>query len=348
MQNNFTKFGDEAHADVRRHAADATSRTTCSGTAARRATTSTTRWQDFYTDATDFWPIRTARRRRWPALLQGALLEHSGLDKPFQPLKVMVLRRLRAGRMAPAPERDGHRGPPRSTCRTSTNTAYPNPKADALTFRDETARPVQYKTGTAARTEDAVVAAVGVNWDVRGQSADADTRRHRRVHRSAALRVDLEPARQHRRPHRRDCIDDNTHGPSRSIPNPDQATGRPTSPARRGELRAERHRSGLQVPAGLAHQPRDRPAAAVAASPARSSSSTTRTSTASTTSTPTCRRRRRRSPASTTGRAGRRTASTTRAGNSGHQRARDEEPERRQVMERLGHPVEDALPRPRR
>ena len=71
-----------------------------------------------------------------------------------------------------------------------------------------------------------------------------------------------------------------------------------------GELRAERHRQRLPVPAGLAQQHRRRPPPARRDSPAPRSSSTTATSTASTTSTPTCRRRRRPSPAPTTARAG--------------------------------------------
>ena len=139
----------------------------------------------------------------------------------------------------------------------------------------------------------------------RRRSADAGARRHRPLQRPAGLRLDLEPDRQHRRAASASTCRRRRPGnafpftPDPSTLQADAATG-----AGAAELRAERHRSGLQVPAGVAHQHRRRPPAAAAASSARPSSSTTRTSTASTTSTPTCRRRSRPSPASTPGRAG--------------------------------------------
>ncbi len=121
-----------------------------------------------------------------------------------------------------------------------------------------------------------------------------------------------------------------------------------------GERGPGRDRSGLQVPADLAHQHRRRPQAAVGDDRHRASTSTTATSTASTTSTPTCRPRSRRSPAPTTVRAGpgrparrRRpgpcaTRLNNAAGQPDHQRHRAEEPEHRPVVEPRGQPRQDA------
>ena len=77
---------------------------------------------------------------------------------------------------------------------------------------------------------------------------------------AARLRLDLEPDRQHWRADREIRI---VTPPARSrslrIPALQAASDRRAAP----QLRAERHRSGLQVPAGLAQQHRRRPPAAV-------------------------------------------------------------------------------------
>ena len=48
------------------------------------------------------------------------------------------------------------------------NTAFPNPAADALTFRDETGSPVQFQTGVMPDTKILWSPRVGLNWDVAG------------------------------------------------------------------------------------------------------------------------------------------------------------------------------------
>ena len=48
------------------------------------------------------------------------------------------------------------------------NTAFDNPNADALTFRDEDGSPVQYNTGALPDTTPLWSPRVGFNWDVDG------------------------------------------------------------------------------------------------------------------------------------------------------------------------------------
>ena len=72
---------------------------------------------------------------------------------------------------------------------------------------------------------------VGFNWDVHGRPQHADPRRHRRLHRPARLRLDLEPDRQHRRAHR--VRAGRQHRPRARSARTRTTTSRPTSPARR-------------------------------------------------------------------------------------------------------------------
>ena len=96
-----------------------------------------------------------------------------------------------------------------------------------------------------------------------GRSVDAGSRRHRPVQRPPGLRVDLEPDRQHRRAA---GWDRPRHQPREPVPIHAQhrpPTSRPTSsPEPRGAVFAERDRSRLQVPAGVAKQRRGRSQAA--------------------------------------------------------------------------------------
>ena len=79
------------------------------------------------------------------------------------------------------------------------NTAYNNANANALTFRDENGQPGAVRQRPDAGRQHPVVAALRLQLRRRRRSEDADARRHGRVHRPAALRLDLEPAGQHRR-----------------------------------------------------------------------------------------------------------------------------------------------------
>ncbi len=89
LQDNFTKFGEQAHVHLRRAPRSGTIRTTCSGAAARRATTPTTRWPTSTPTRTTTWRTRTGRRR--PSTLRRFKVRYSnvpGLEKPLQPLTV--------------------------------------------------------------------------------------------------------------------------------------------------------------------------------------------------------------------------------------------------------------------
>src|SRR5206468_3539039 len=46
------------------------------------------------------------------------------------------------------------------------DTAFDNPNADALTFRDENGKPVKYNTGSMPDTKVLWSPRVGLNWDV--------------------------------------------------------------------------------------------------------------------------------------------------------------------------------------
>ena len=265
---------------------------------------------DFYTDANDF--LRNPNRTTSPVTLRRFKVRYSnvpGLEKPLQPLQVWYSGAYVQDEWRPRRDLTVTAGL-RMDVSVFKNTAYQNEKADALTFRDEDGAPVQYQTGEMPDPKILWSPRVGRKLGCRRPRAHAGAAGHGPLHRPAALRVDLEPARQHRRAHRRDSRGQHDGVSVQPESRPLQADERD----RRGrrQLRAERHGSRLQVPAGLAHELRASISGCPAASPARSSSSTTRTSTGSTTSTRTCPRRRRRSPGPTTARAGRPTGSTTR------------------------------------
>ena len=161
---------------------------------------------------------------------------------------------------------------------------------------------MKYNTGALPETTPYWSPRVGFNWDVSGNQAHAGSRRHGPLLGQAAVRLDLEPDRQHRRAVRvhRHATNVTTYPFN---PSPDKY--KPAADGRRGgQLRARRDGQGLPLPADVAHQHRRRPHACRGASSARSTTSTTATSTRRSTSTPTCRRPTAPTPAWTTGRAG--------------------------------------------
>ncbi len=100
------------------------------------------------------------------------------------------------------------------------DTGYANANADALTFRDETGAPVQYDTAKLPDAEHPVVAARRLQHRRQREPQHAGARRHGHLHRQAAVRVDLEPDRQHRRADRLRAS--STTPPTRPFnPNPD-------------------------------------------------------------------------------------------------------------------------------
>ncbi len=161
------------------------------------------------------------------------------------------------------------------------NTAFDNPDVDALTFRDARRLPVKYNTGELPDATPLWSPRVGFNWDVIERSDDAGARRHRRLHGQAAVRLDLEPDRQHR------CAD-SAPSTSRNTtarpfnPEPDSVLSRsPSTGAPAASFELERHRPGLQIPADVAEQHRASIASCRGASSAPASISTTAISTAS-------------------------------------------------------------------
>ncbi|HUF66533.1 MAG TPA: carboxypeptidase regulatory-like domain-containing protein [Gemmatimonadaceae bacterium] len=124
--------------------------------------------EDFYTDANDY--LANPSRTTSPVSLrrfQVRWVNQPGLEKPLQPLEVFygglyvqdqwqVMRnvRLTAGL--------------RADRATFENTAFANPNADALTFRDENGNTVQYQTGKLPDASILWSPRLGFNWDVRG------------------------------------------------------------------------------------------------------------------------------------------------------------------------------------
>ena len=110
------------------------------------------------------------------------------------------------------------------------NTAFPNPAADALTFRDQDGSPVRYNTGALPETTPYWSPRVGLNWDVTGDGATQVRGGTGPLLRQAAVRLDLEPDRQHRRAVR---IRSRPATPPRS-----RSTRIPTATSRRRPARA--------------------------------------------------------------------------------------------------------------
>ncbi len=215
---------------------------------------------DFYADANDFLAQSEQDDVAGDAAqVQGALLERARSRKAGAAAAGLVQRRVCAGRMASAPRLDGHGWHPDGRLGVQEH-GLPECKADALTFRDEDGSPVQYRDRQDARFENSLVAACGGELGRRGPRPHAGAHGHRPLHRPAALRVDLEPARQHGRAHRRDYRRQHDGVPVQHEPRQVQAGDRHRR--RRDQLRAERDRPQLQVPAGVAHEPGRRPSPA--------------------------------------------------------------------------------------
>jgi hypothetical protein len=124
--------------------------------------------QDWYADANGYLanPNRTTSpvtarffKTRWS--------NFPGLDKPIQPLKVWYSGGYVQDEWRPALNLSVTAGL-RLDVPVFTNTAYANPSADALTFREEDGSPVQYATGDMPDPKVLWSPRVGVNWDVNG------------------------------------------------------------------------------------------------------------------------------------------------------------------------------------
>ena len=234
---------------------------TTRSTSASRAPTSTTRWPTSTPTRTGILanPNRTVSPVTLRRFQVKYLLQPGQTTPPLQPLDVVYASGYVQDEWRPQSNLTVTAGL-RVDVPKFGNTAFDNPIADALTFRDQDGSPVQYNSGALPDTTPLWSPRVGFNWDVAGDQNDAGARRHRPLHRQAALRLDLEPDRQHRRAVRiRRHAGNTTAFPFN--PNPDKykpaATGgRPPATSSTSPTRAS-------VPADVAHQHRRRPQAAV-------------------------------------------------------------------------------------
>jgi len=123
---------------------------------------------DFYTDANDY--LQNPNRTSSPVQLRRFQVRYAnipGMDKPLQPLEVFYAGiygqdewqvndnlRLTLGLRLDMP--------------SFGNTAFTNADADALTFRDEDGKDVQYSTGSLPSTKVLFSPRLGFNWDAFG------------------------------------------------------------------------------------------------------------------------------------------------------------------------------------
>ena len=230
---------------------------------------------DFYTDANDY--LANPNRTTSPVTLATFQVRWNnipGQEKPLQPLDVLY------GGLFAQDEWQATRDVKltfglRGDVSSFGDTGYTNAAADAQTFRDAAGNPVQYDTGKLPDAKIMWSPRFGFNWNLERQRRDPAPRRHGRLLRPAALRLDLQPGRQHRR------VDGlraaHEHQGQALQPEHRRLQARERDRRAGFELRAGAHGSRVQVPADLAHQPGRRPAPALGPRRHRASSSTART-----------------------------------------------------------------------
>ena len=240
VQDNFTWFRGAPHVHRSAARSRSTTPTTCSSRASR-ASTSTTRWQDFYTDANDY--LANPNRTTSPVtlrLFQVRYINIPGLTSRSSRSTCSYCGALRAGRVERRAATSRSRAGLRVDVPKFGDTGYDNADADALHLpRRE--RPGRSSTRPAKLPDahDPLVAARRLQLGRQRQPRDAGARRHRRLHRPAALRLDLEPDRQHRRADRASTRSA-TRRRARSIPNPDAYKPTARRPARRRRATSSR------------------------------------------------------------------------------------------------------------
>ena len=177
---------------------------------------------DFYTDANGYLanPTRTVSPVTLGAFQVKFLLQPGQTTPPLQPLDVWYASGYFQDEWRPRSNMTVTAGL-RVDVPKFGNTAFDNPVADSLTFRDQNGSPVMYNSGALPSTTGYWSPRAGLNWDLFGDRDDAGPRRQRPVHGQAAVRLDLEPDRQHRGPVRI-LPTPGTRAPSRStrIPTP--------------------------------------------------------------------------------------------------------------------------------
>lgn len=124
--------------------------------------------EDFYTDARDH--LANPNRTVSPVVLnrfQVRYMNIPGLEKPIQPLEVLYGGVYAQDEWRPLSNLTITAGL-RVDVASFGDTAYANPEADALVFRDEHGQPVQYSTGQLPEASPLWSPRLGVNWDVGG------------------------------------------------------------------------------------------------------------------------------------------------------------------------------------
>ena len=123
---------------------------------------------DFYTDARDY--LANRNRITSPITLAQFQVRYSnipGNDKAIQPLDVWYIAGYAQDEWRPRSNLTVTAGVRFDLSRFK-NTAFPNPAADALTFRDENGSPVQFTTGDMPDAKVLWSPRIGFNWDITG------------------------------------------------------------------------------------------------------------------------------------------------------------------------------------
>ena len=125
--------------------------------------------QDFYTDANDY--LANPNRTTSPVtlnLFQMRWMNVPGLDKPIQILKVLTGGGYVQDEWRPRKNLTVTGGVRVDSSSFGSTKGYPNPNADALTFRDEAGKPVTYGSGHLPDAKLLWSPRVGFNMDVTG------------------------------------------------------------------------------------------------------------------------------------------------------------------------------------
>ena len=122
---------------------------------------------DFYADANGFLanPNRTSSTVI-PRRYQVRWMNIPGLDKPIQNLNVLNAGGYAQDEWRPLSNLTITAGVRLDVPAFDDSQTYPNPNADALTFRDEAGQPVQYSSGSLPDPKVLFSPRVGFNWDV--------------------------------------------------------------------------------------------------------------------------------------------------------------------------------------
>lgn len=124
---------------------------------------------DFYADANGY--LANNNRTSSPIIprrYQVRYMNIPGLDKPIQNLNVLNAGGYAQDEWRPLSNLTISAGVRLDIPKFDNTTTYPNPNADALTFRDEAGQPVKYSSGSLPDAKILFSPRVGFNWDVAG------------------------------------------------------------------------------------------------------------------------------------------------------------------------------------